>query len=314
MRAAGNLTELIGNTPVLELQRIKKNHGLRANVFAKLEYFNPAGSAKDRIALAMVLKAEEDGILKEGGTIIEPTSGNTGIGLAAVAAAKGYRMILTMPESMSIERRKLAAAYGAEIVLTPASEGMQGAVNRAEELKKETPGSIVAGQFVNPANPEMHYKTTGPEIWEAMDGRVDAFVAGIGTGGTLSGVGKFLKEKNPEIKIIGAEPFSSPLLTEGKAGPHKIQGIGANFVPLTLDRNVYDEIITVKDEDAFSAAREIPKAEGVFVGISSGAALYAAMEIAKRPEFEGKNIVALFPDTGERYLSSPVFSAEDENK
>lgn len=307
-RISKSITDLIGGTPLLELSNYEKKHGLNATILAKLEYFNPAGSVKDRVALAMVLDAEEKGTLKPGATIIEPTSGNTGIGLAAVAAARGYRMILVMPETMSVERRNLARAYGAEIVLTKGADGMKGTLVKADELAKEIPNAIIAGQFVNPANPEAHRRTTGPEIWNDTDGKVDIFVAGVGTGGTLTGVGEFLKSKNPDVKIIAVEPDASPLLSEGKAGPHGIQGIGANFVPEILNTKIYDEIIRVKNEDAFRTTREIPVTEGLLVGISAGAAVFAATELAKRPENAGKTIVALLPDTGERYLSTPVFA------
>ena len=302
--------ELIGRTPLLELNNIEKEFNLKAKILAKLEYFNPAGSVKDRIAKAMIDDAEERGILKKGSTIIEPTSGNTGIGLCSVAAARGYKVIIVMPETMSIERRQLMKAYGAELVLTEGSLGMKGAIAKAEELSKEIPNSFVAGQFVNPANPETHRKTTGPEIWEDTDGEVNIFVAGVGTGGTVTGVGQYLKSQNPNIKIVAVEPKSSAVLSTGVAGPHKIQGIGAGFVPDVLDTDVYDEIIPVENEDAFSTGRLIGKKEGVLVGISSGAALYAAIELAKREENEGKNIVVLLPDTGDRYLSTPLFSEE----
>lgn len=300
--------ELIGRTPLLELNNIEKEFNLKAKILAKLEYFNPAGSVKDRIAKAMIDDAEERGILKKGSTIIEPTSGNTGIGLCSVAAARGYKVIIVMPETMSIERRQLMKAYGAELVLTEGSLGMKGAIAKAEELSKEIPNSFVAGQFVNPANPETHRKTTGPEIWEDTDGEVNIFVAGVGTGGTVTGVGQYLKSQNPNIKIVAVEPKSSAVLSTGVAGPHKIQGIGAGFVPDVLDTDVYDEIIPVENEDAFSTGRLIGKNEGVLVGISSGAALYAAIELAKRAENEGKNIVVLLPDTGDRYLSTPLFN------
>ena len=302
--------ELIGRTPLLELNNIEKEFNLKAKILAKLEYFNPAGSVKDRIAKAMIDDAEERGILKKGSTIIEPTSGNTGIGLCSVAAARGYKVIIVMPETMSIERRQLMKAYGAELVLTEGSLGMKGAIAKAEELSKEIPNSFVAGQFVNPANPETHRKTTGPEIWEDTDGEVNIFVAGVGTGGTVTGVGQYLKSQNPNIKIVAVEPKSSAVLSTGVAGPHKIQGIGAGFVPDVLDTDVYDEIIPVENEDAFSYGRLIGKKEGVLVGISSGAALYAAIELANREENEGKNIVVLLPDTGDRYLSTPLFSEE----
>lgn len=305
-----SMTELIGGTPLVELNNMKKKYGFGARLAAKLEYFNPAGSAKDRIGLAMILDAEKSGKLKPGATIVEPTSGNTGIGLAAVAAARGYRVILTMPETMSVERRNLLKVYGAELVLTEGAKGMQGAVDKAQQLVDEIPGAILAGQFVNPANPAAHYATTGPEIWQDTDGKVDIFVAGIGTGGTLSGVGKYLKEQNPNVQVIGVEPASSPLLTEGKSGPHKIQGIGANFVPDTLNRDIYDEIITADNEVGFTVGRELARTEGIFTGISSGAALWAALQVAARPENEDKLIVVLLPDTGDRYLSTPL--AQDE--
>ena len=302
-----SLTELIGKTPLLELSNYEKENALGAAVLAKLEYFNPAGSVKDRIAKAMIDDAEEMGLLKKGSVIIEPTSGNTGIGLASVAAARGYRVILIMPETMSVERRKLLKAYGAELILTDGAAGMKGAIAKAEELAKETPDSFIPGQFINPANPAVHRATTGPEIWEDTDGKVDYFVAGIGTGGTITGVGEYLKSKNPEIKVIAVEPTGSPVLSEGKAGPHKIQGIGAGFVPDTLNTGGYDEIIKVDNEDAFVTGREVAKEEGLLVGISSGAALWAATQLAKRPENKGKNIVVLLPDTGERYLSTALF-------
>lgn len=303
-----SVTELIGKTPLIELKNIEKKNSLNATVVAKLEYFNPAGSVKDRIAKAMIEDAEAKGVLKEGATIIEPTSGNTGIGLASVATAKGYRTILTMPETMSIERRNLLKAYGAEIVLTDGSKGMSGAIAKAEELKNEIDGAVILGQFVNPANPETHFKTTGPEIWEDTDGKVDIFVAGVGTGGTLSGTGKYLKSQNPDVKVVAVEPETSPVLSEGHGGPHKIQGIGAGFVPETLDTQVYDEIVKVPNEAAFETANSIAKTEGILVGISSGASLWAALQLAQRPENAGKTIVAIFPDTGERYLSTGIFS------
>lgn len=298
---------LIGNTPLVEAANLEKSHGLKAKLLVKLEYFNPAGSVKDRIARAMIEDAEAAGKLNEGSVIIEPTSGNTGIGLAAIAAAKGYRLILTMPETMSVERRNILKAYGAELVLTEGAEGMKGAIARAEELAEEIPGSFLPGQFENPANPEIHRKTTGPEIWADTDGKVDIFVAGVGTGGTITGVGEYLKSQNPQIQIVAVEPASSPVLSQGTGGPHKIQGIGAGFVPATLNTEVYDEVIPVENEDAFAAAKEIARAEGVLVGISSGAALHAALELAKRPEQEGKTIVALLPDSGDRYYSTPLF-------
>ena len=308
MKIYESIIELIGKTPLVRLNKFEQEKNLSAKVLAKVEFFNPAGSVKDRAALNMIEDAEKRGLLKKGDTIIEPTSGNTGIGLAAVATSKGYKVVLTMPDSMSIERRKLLKAYGAEIILTEGAKGMKGAIERAEELKKEIPGSIIAGQFVNPANPEAHYKTTGPEIWEDTEGTVDIFVAGIGTGGTISGVGKYLKEKNPDIKIVGIEPFSSPVITKGTAAPHGIQGIGANFVPEALNKEVLDEIILVKDEDAISTGREICKTEGLMVGISSGAALYAASVLAQREENKDKTIVVLLPDTGMRYLSTEIFN------
>lgn len=303
-----SLTELIGKTPLLELSNYAQKHGLEAKVIAKLEYFNPAGSVKDRIAKAMVEDAEEKGKLQPGSVIIEPTSGNTGIGLAAVAATRGYRVILTMPETMSVERRNLLKAYGAELVLTEGAKGMKGAMDKADELAAEIPLSFIPGQFVNPANPAIHRETTGPEIWQDTDGQVDIFVAGVGTGGTITGVGEYLKSQNPNIKVVVIEPADSPVLSEGRPGPHKIQGIGAGFVPEVLNTGIYDEIITVKSDDAFVAGREIARAEGLLVGISAGAALWAATELARRPENRGKNIVVLFPDTGERYLSTPLFT------
>lgn len=302
-----SLTDLIGRTPLLELTNYEKKHELKAAILGKLEYFNPAGSVKDRIAKAMVEDAEEKGLLKKGSVIIEPTSGNTGIGLASVAAAKGYRIILTMPETMSVERRNLLKAYGAELVLTEGPKGMKGAIEKANELAKEIPNSFIPGQFDNPVNPAIHKATTGPEIWQDTDGKVDIFVAGVGTGGTLTGVGEYLKSKKSDVKIVAIEPYDSPVLSEGKAGPHKIQGIGAGFVPKVLNTSIYDEIIKVKNEDAFKTGNEISKAEGLLVGISSGAALWAATELAKRPENNGKTIVVIFPDTGERYLSTPLF-------
>ncbi len=307
-KIAKSLTDLIGRTPLLELGKFSASKELKATIVGKLEYFNPAGSVKDRIAKAMIDDAEAKGALKPGSTIIEPTSGNTGIGLASVAAARGYKIILTMPETMSIERRNLLKAYGAELVLTEGSKGMSGAIAKAEELSKDIEGSFIPGQFVNSANPEVHRKTTGPEIWEDTDGKVDIFVAGIGTGGTITGVGEYLKSQNPDVKIIAVEPSASPVLSKGTPGPHKIQGIGAGFVPKILNTEVYDEIITVDNEDAFATGREIAKTEGLLVGISSGAAAWAATQIAKRPENEGKTIVVLLPDTGERYLSTPLFS------
>lgn len=303
-----SLTDLIGKTPLLELVNYEKKHALNAKIVAKLEYFNPAGSVKDRIAKAMIEDAEEKGILKADSVIIEPTSGNTGIGLASVAAARGYRVILTMPETMSVERRNLLKAYGAELILTEGAKGMKGAIARADELKREIPNAVILGQFVNPANPAVHKETTGPEIWEDTDGSVDIFVAGVGTGGTVSGAGEYLKSMNPSIRVVAVEPKDSPVLSEGKAGPHKIQGIGAGFVPETLDTSVYDEVISVSSEDAFAAGREVSRTDGVLVGISSGAAVAVATELAKRPENEGKMIVVILPDTGERYLSTPLFS------
>ncbi len=300
--------QLIGRTPLLELTHIEKKFGLNARILAKLEYFNPGGSVKDRVALAMIDDAEAKGALKPGSVIIEPTSGNTGIGLASVAAARGYRIIIVMPETMSVERRQLMNAYGAELVLTEGAKGMKGAISKAEELAKEIPGSFVPGQFVNPANPKAHFETTGPEIWADTDGQVDYFVAGVGTGGTVTGVGRYLKSQNAAVKVVAVEPKSSAVLSTGVAGAHKIQGIGAGFVPEVLDTAVYDEIIAVADEDAFRLGRELGRSEGVLVGISSGAALWAAIELAKRPENAGKTIVALLPDTGDRYLSTPLFA------
>ena len=300
--------DLIGNTPLVEVKNIEKELGLEARVLVKLEYFNPAGSVKDRIAKGMIEDAEEKGLLKEGSVIIEPTSGNTGIGLAAIAAAKGYRIILTMPETMSVERRNILKAYGAEIVLTEGAKGMKGAIAKADELAKEIPNSFIPGQFVNPANPATHRATTGPEIWNDTDGDVDIFIAGVGTGGTLTGVGEYLKEKKPDVKIVALEPSTSPVLSEGKSGAHKIQGIGAGFVPDVLNTKVYDEIITVENDDAFATGKLLAKHEGVLVGISSGAALWAAIDYAKRPENKGKTIVALLPDNGDRYYSTPLFA------
>lgn len=301
---------LIGNTPLVEFINVEKKLGLKAKILAKLEYFNPAGSVKDRIAKAMIEDAEKKGIIKEGTTIIEPTSGNTGIGLAAIAAAKGYRIILTMPETMSVERRNILKAYGAELVLTSGSKGMKGAIEKAEELSKEIENSFIPGQFVNPANPEIHKATTGPEIWNDTDGKVDIFVAGVGTGGTITGTGEYLKEKNPNVKVVAVEPSSSPVLSKGVSGAHKIQGIGAGFVPDVLNTSVYDEIITIDNEDAFEYGRLIAREEGILVGISSGAALYAGIQLAKRPENEGKNIVVLLPDTGDRYYSTSLFAEQ----
>lgn len=301
-------TELIGNTPLVELTNIEKKYGLEAKILAKLEYFNPAGSVKDRIALEMIEEAERSGRLKPGGTILEPTSGNTGIGLAAIAAAKGYKAVIVLPETMSVERRNMIKAYGAELVLTDGSKGMSGAIAKAEELNREIPGSIIVGQFVNPANPEAHRKYTGSEIWEDTDGEVDLFVAGVGTGGTLTGVGEYLKGKKPSIKVVAVEPAASPILSQGTAGPHKIQGIGAGFVPEVLNTKIYDAITTAEDEDAIATAKEIAREEGILVGISSGAALWAALREAEKPENKGKNIVVFLPDSGDRYYSTPLFT------
>jgi cysteine synthase len=300
--------QLIGNTPLLELTHLEKKYNLKARILGKLEYFNPAGSVKDRIAKAMIDDAEAKGVLKEGSVIIEPTSGNTGIGLASVAAARGYRIIIVMPETMSVERRQLMKAYGAELVLTDGAKGMKGAIAKADELAKEIPNSFIPGQFVNPANPAAHEATTGPEIWADTDGKVDVFVAGVGTGGTLTGVGGYLKKQNPDVKVVAVEPATSPVLSKGVSGPHKIQGIGAGFVPDVLDTKIYDEIIPVENEDAFATGREFAHSEGVLVGISAGAAVWAAIQLAQRPENEGKNIVVLLPDTGDRYLSTPMFA------
>ena len=308
MKTYDTITDLIGSTPLLKLNRFAAAENLGAEVYAKLEYFNPAGSVKDRIAYAMITDAEKNGALKPGSVIIEPTSGNTGIGLAAVAAARGYRIIIVMPETMSVERRQLMKAYGAELVLTEGAKGMKGAIAKAEELAKEIPGGFIPGQFVNPANPAAHKATTGPEIWEDTDGKVDIFVAGVGTGGTITGVGEYLKSRNPNVKVVAVEPATSPVLSKGTAGAHKIQGIGAGFVPAVLDTKVYDEIIPVENEAAFAIGKKIGKTEGVLVGISSGAAVWAAVELAKRPENKGKTIVALLPDTGDRYLSTPLFA------
>ena len=307
-RVYEDITQLVGGTPLVKVKNYSKAHGLQATILVKLEYLNPAGSVKDRIAKAMIEDAEKKGILKPDSVIIEPTSGNTGIGLAAIAAARGYRAILTMPETMSVERRNLLKAYGAEIVLTEGAKGMKGAIAKADELAKEIPNSFIPGQFVNPANPAAHKATTGPEIWADTDGKVDFFVAGVGTGGTLSGTGEFLKSKNPAVKVVAVEPETSPVLSKGVAGPHKIQGIGAGFVPDTLNTKIYDEIIPVSNEDAFATGKEVARRDGVLVGISSGAALYAATQIAKRPENKGKTIVVLLPDTGDRYLSTPLFT------
>lgn len=308
MKVYSSISELVGHTPLVQLQRFAAARGLKANLLAKVEYFNPAGSVKDRIACAMLDDAEQRGLLKPGAVIVEPTSGNTGIGLAAIGIARGYRVILTMPDSMSAERRALLAAYGAELVLTPGKDGMAGAIARAEELAAELPGSFIAGQFENPANPDAHYRTTGPEIWSDLDGQVDAFVAGVGTGGTVSGTARYLKEQQPSVHIVAVEPAASPLLSGGKAGPHGLMGIGANFVPKNFDRSAVDEIVPVREEDAYAAARLLVRAEGVLAGITAGAALWAAGELARRPEFAGKNIVVLLPDTGERYLSTPLFA------
>ena len=310
MRIFHSATELIGNTPLLRLSRLEEKHGIQASILAKLEYFNPAGSVKDRIAKAMLYAAEADGRLTPDSVIIEPTSGNTGIGLAAIAAAKGYRMIVVMPETMSVERRQMVQAYGAELVLTEGAKGMKGAIAKAEELARDIPHSFIPEQFDNSANPKVHEQTTGPEIWRDTDGQVDIFVAGVGTGGTVTGVGQYLKAQNPNVQVIAVEPADSPVLSKGQAGAHKIQGIGAGFVPAILNTSIYDEVIPVQNEDAFAWGREIARTEGVMVGISSGAALWAAMEVAKRPENKGKNIVVLLPDTGSRYLSTPMFAAE----
>ena len=302
-----SMDQMIGRTPLLELCRIQQQLGLEARVLAKLEYLNPAGSVKDRAALSMIRDAERKGLLKEGSVIVEPTSGNTGIGLAAVAAARGYRVVIVMPETMSLERRQLMRAYGAELVLTEGSKGMSGAVEKAQQLVQQIPGAFLAGQFTNPANPQAHFETTGPEIWQDTEGHVDVFVAGVGTGGTITGVGRYLKSQDPAVRIVGVEPAASPLLSKGTAGPHKIQGIGANFVPQVLDTAIYDELLAVTDQDAFAAGRLMARTEGVLVGISSGAALWAAVELAKRPENRGKTIVTLMPDTGDRYLSTGMF-------
>lgn len=310
MKVYESVDQLVGHTPLLELKRVEEAHEVSARILGKLEYFNPAGSIKDRIAKAMIDDAEAAGILKPGATIIEPTSGNTGIGLASIAAARGYQLILTMPETMSVERRNLIKAYGAKIVLTDGAKGMTGAIEKTNELAAEIEGSFIPGQFINPANPAIHKATTGPEIWQDTDGTVDILVAGVGTGGTLTGIGQYLKEQNPEVKLVAVEPSDSPVLSEGRAGSHKIQGIGAGFVPEVLDTTLYDEVITVESDDAFAIGREIGREEGVLVGISSGAAVWAALELAKRPENEGKTIVAILPDTGERYLSTPMFADE----
>lgn len=307
MRVFNNITGLIGHTPLVEINRFTEKLGLKARILVKLELFNPAGSVKDRIALSMIEDAEKKGLLKPGSVIIEPTSGNTGIGLASIAASKGYRAVFTMPETMSAERRKLLQAYGAEIVLTEGAKGMKGAIAKAEELARQTPGSFIPGQFVNPANPDAHVRTTGPEIWDDTDGKVDIFVAGVGTGGTVTGTGRYLKSKNPAVRVVAVEPAASPVLTQGKAGPHAIQGIGAGFVPEVLDTKIYDEVIDVTNEDALATGREIARKEGFLVGISSGAALFAAVELARRPENAGKLIVALLPDNGDRYLSTKLF-------
>ncbi len=308
MNVYKNVTELIGGTPLMELANYERKNNVEATILAKLEYFNPAGSVKDRVAKSMIEDAEKRGILKKGSVIIEPTSGNTGIGLASIAASRGYRLILTMPETMSVERRNLLKAYGAELVLTDGSMGMKGAIEKADELAKEIPGSFIAGQFVNPANPEAHFETTGPEIWRDTDGKVDIFVAGVGTGGTVTGTGKYLKSQNPDVKIVAFEPEGSPFLTKGVAGPHKLQGIGAGFKPEILDTDVIDEVLTIGDEDAFATGKKIAREEGMLVGITSGAAVFAATLLARRPENKGKTIVALLPDTGDRYLSTPMFA------
>lgn len=308
MRVYKTITETIGNTPLVELTNIEKKYSLKAKLFAKVEFFNPGGSVKDRIALAMIMDAKNKGLINKDTVIIEPTSGNTGIGLSMVAASMGLKVILTMPETMSIERRNLLKAYGAELVLTEGKKGMKGAIEKANELAKNNPHSFIPSQFTNPANPNRHYETTGPEIYKDLDGKVDIFVAGVGTGGTLSGVGKYLKEKNPNVKVVAVEPFSSPVLSKGESGPHGIQGIGAGFIPETLNTSIYDEIITVKNEEAYESGKESARSEGLLVGISSGAALFAAIELAKREENKNKNIVVLFPDTGERYLSTPMFN------